>query len=230
MRIPGIVDVYQVGAEWVARSWPKVQNQPNSAAQLYWRKRFSDAKAEIKTWTGAYLKAWQNIECPPGKMWIDIAMHSILTDPTPFDPAIHPRTQTYKLYSGSFAVGLLHYNYLLWASAPDAPWWNFLKLPRPFLGHNWQTIMKWNDDGWICPNGKRPKKKWELTTTAKMMGFFMESGFRTTLGPGSWIAVDDCPEGLALVGMTFEPIPSGYKIRIPMWQPPVYLKPEPWPF
>ncbi len=45
MRIPGVVDVYQVGDEWVARSWPKVQNQPNSAAQLLWRKKFKDAHA-----------------------------------------------------------------------------------------------------------------------------------------------------------------------------------------
>ena len=166
MRIPGIVDVYQVGDEWVARSWPKVQNQPNSAAQLLWRQKFRDAKAKIKSFRGAYLRAWQEIECPPGKMWIDIAIHSFLMRPLHF--ADIPDVDNVKLECyfsvNGFDIGPNHWDYKYawcWNSAA----WTYQSVTYGMFttaGSKWDQVLQWVDLGWICPKGKRPKKHWKL--------------------------------------------------------------------
>ena len=199
MRIPGVVDVYQVGAEWVARSWPKVQNQPNSAAQLFWRKKFKDAHALIKTWTGAYMAAWQAIPCPKGKMWIDIAMTSLMHDPWYGDLYYDAWTSTAYLRHQTKSVWGLPEGYYLggeWPEATVIPGWSQGWIRHPSDN---RPCVKWDNHGFICPNGKRPKIKWVPSPTGKNI---------TCLG--SWhigyygrdwyfYKYEDCPEGLNFV-------------------------------
>ena len=195
MRIPGIVDVYQVGDEWVARSWPKVQNQPNSAAQLLWRKKFKDAHALIKTWTGAYMAAWQAIECPPGKMWIDIAMTSIMKKPINFEieQPVYNTSASLRYY----ATGdwFMPPGYYFGGKVPPyEPIWQFAGYP-PKQIHASGKRIKWNNNGWICPKGKRPKIKWFPALLGEQI--YTIAFYQRTTVKGTWYyaRITDCPNG-----------------------------------
>jgi len=167
MRIPGIVDVYQVGDEWIARSWPKQQNQPNSAAQLLWRKKFADAHYAVNSFRGTYLEKWKEIECPPGKCWIDVAIHSHLVFPGGFAAIPSQFGCKFEVYysKAGYYYWDHHFNY------PYAWFWNlnayyFMTTGASQMytrGSAWADVMQWNDMGYICPAGKRPRKCWVLT-------------------------------------------------------------------
>jgi len=227
MRIPGIVDVYQVGTDWVARSWPKVQNQPNSAAQLYWRKRFKDAHALIKSWTGNYMEAWQAIECPKGKMWIDIAMTSIMKQPNGFETI--PDAYTCQGSLRYYAKGdwFMPPGYYFGGQVPPYdPAWYLLSFPPRHVLPSGKRI-EWANNGWICPNGKRPKIKWFPILLGKQMTVAMN--YRRTTADGTWMysLIDDCPNGFVWTKLSiwnpFVPEEKTWSI----WGPPIKFLPTP---
>ena len=237
MRIPGIVDVYAVGNEWVARSWPKVQNQPNSAAQLLWRKKFKDAHALIKTWQGVYLEAWRAISLPPDKMWIDIAMHSILSNENTWPSTPTQEKIKFELYyepdiskvsPDIYGINWPE-NYCLIFNAAAQTYFQGPAAYVPKYGGDWQSSMLWSDLGWICPKGKRPKKKWSITPISEQnqpgssspvlidgewcrfrWQFFNHRGV-TEVGLLNWPDSPTQEKGYALVG------------------PPLHRKPKRWP-
>jgi len=202
MRIPGVVDVYQVGDEWVARSWPKVQNQPNSAAQLLWRQRFKDAHATIKTWTGAHMAAWQAMNCPTGKMWIDIAMTSIMKNPTLLSTIPGQYDYPGGLRVRTKDTSFMHPGYYFGGTAwLFNIWWSLLFDPPYHIAGSQENIT-WADCGWICPNGKRPKKKWVPSYT----GIRTKTGLPyTATGYGVtnyYVGLDPCPDGVLFCNIT----------------------------
>jgi len=227
MRIPGIVDVYQVGDEWVARSWPKVQNQPNSAAQLLWRKKFKDAHALIKTWTGAYMAAWQAIECPTGKMWIDIAMTSILSNEDDFAtvPAIYSTPHSLRYYATG--DGFMPPGYYFGGKIPPQDTIDFLHAWRPQQVHPPGGIIKWNNNGWICPNGKRPKIKWFPSLLGRSMP--IKHDYRRTTAKGTWwyILFDDCPDGFIWTGLRTWVVFATKEKKWDLFGPPIKFLPTP---
>jgi len=227
MRIPGIVDVYQVGDEWVARSWPKVANQPNSAAQLLWRKKFKDAHALIKTWTGAHLAAWQGIECPTGKMWIDIAMTSILRSSTSF-------LSVPLLYNGSGA--LYYYATGDWFMPPGyyfggktPPYDNgssFLNSFHHFTDSS-QSVIKWENNGLICAKGKRPKIKWMISYQG--ISFISVTGFfrGTIKGNFAYHLLPPCPDGVTFSFLRTWIDPVSKENMWSLYGPPIKFFPSP---
>ena len=226
MRIPGIVDVYQIGNEWIARSWPKSQNQPNSAAQLLWRKKFKDAHALIKTWTGTYLDAWRSIYCPPGKMWIDIAMHSIMLNPDNFDPVPSDLFSIAKLAYAPTGAGIWNTKYSLFAYYDSwvtqwPRWWI-----APARGTTWDNTMKWDNLGTICPKGKRPKIKWGLSIKDPTLYQPAYKWDWYGWGKTARALFFDFPDGAVIVGLEKIIDPVTGVTEYSLWQPPLYLKPE----
>ena len=225
MRIPGIVDVYQVGDEWVARSWPKVQNQPNSAAQLLWRKRFVDAKEIIKKWSGNYLDAWKGIEAPSGKMWIDIAMHSLLTLPVNQFPSTIIPPLNYTLYYAPGGFGACGANYMITREFADAEHQPEYYWVEARFGAKFKEALKWNDMGFECPSGKRPKKIWQLSYASKQVGWI--DGPPDWYPPGSYYyrLLENCPGGVTITQLVqYFPTDGGTK-RLSLFFPPIYCKP-----
>jgi len=224
MRIPGVVDVYAVGDNWVARSWPKQANQPNSAAQLLWRKKFKDAHALIKTFSGAYLRFWQAIECPPGKMWLDIAMTSIMRKPENFGEVVWPENVELRCY------------YPLWdhpgfwtAAAiagewPDGSPWYYHGGIMLRHGNCFKDVLKWNDIGWVCAKGKRPKKKWTLSYnaipvyTADLITWFNEPP------PAGWRFKDNYPSDSTSVDWRLIPPSATTQGGYCLFLPPISWK------
>ena len=227
MRIPGIVDVYQVGDKWVARSWPKVQNQPNSAAQLFWRKKFKDAHALIKTWTGAHMAAWQAIECPTGKMWIDIAMTSIMLKPADFAsvPALYYSDKSLRYYpTGDWFMPPGYY--FGGKIPPQDAVITFLNYPPQHI-HPPGGIIKWNNNGWICPKGKRPKIRWLPSLFGKPVT--IKWSYQRTTVKGTWwyVLIDDCPDGFIWTGLkTWLPLDETER-KWSIWGPPIKFLPTP---
>ena len=233
MRIPGVVEVYQVGDAWVARSWPKVQNQPNSAAQLLWRKKFRDAHKAVSSFRGTYLDAWRGIQCPPGKMWIDVAIHSHLMMPEQFDNIPTVSGCKFELYysaSGFDLIGLHFAQKYAWFFNENAKayytigygLWNT-------YGSTWPTVFKWADLGFICPNGKRPKKHWKLTYKYDNKG----TGVRVEAeisGQTCWILLyDNIPDGLTLLKMYGWPSAPETRADYALIYPPIFAPVRPWP-
>jgi len=233
MRIPGIVDVYQVGDEWVARSWPKVQNQPNSAAQLLWRKKFTDAKAIIHTFPPFYKRLWQAIECPPGKMWIDIALHCLLVAPGQFSQIPQGDQMKFVLYYSQTIPDGWMSQYCVWQNfnarmfLATGPGYNY------FNGSKWADIMKWNDMGWICPNGKRPKKRWQLVyrgTTPDYVG--TDSLYFGVWPNGQWVYRNfyaNCPTGITWAKLNYWSAGADYEADYALQMPPLYFPVHTWP-
>jgi len=233
MRIPGIVDVYQVGSEWVARSWPRPAKQPNSAAQLLWRQKFANAHAKVSSFTGAYLRSWKAIECPPGKMWIDVAIHSFLMLPGPFNNIPTQQNIKFELYYSASPPGDWLANYALYGNynalqyLADGPGYT------NNLASKWQDVLKWNDDGWICAKGKRPKKKWTLTNVQP----YAPTQWVDFPWIGVWPAGEQCIRWFwldASKGFTFLrnqkwPAGIGYDAGYSMCLPPIYCPVKPWP-
>ena len=232
MRIPGVVDVYQVGDEWVARSWPKVQNQPNSAAQLLWRKKFKDAHAVIKTWSGTYLDAWRAIKRPPGKMWIDIAMTSIMS-------GFLWSTEGWDAYNRSYT---LYYNPAGFPDIYGEPTCKYILMPYPLggffvspsparpprLGSNWDSVLKWNDLGFICSAGKRPKKRWSLSYESQPAAIWPGPRFPFITFGSNWTNIVDAPDGVTVTLIDrFTPIEDDKSFYV-MRYPPFYVKPTLW--
>jgi len=237
MRIPGVVDVYQVGDKWVARSWPKVQNQPNSAAQLLWRKKFKDAHAMVKNWQGVYMDSWQAIDCPPGKMWIDIALHSILTMPRAWN--VTPTQQDFKLelyrvddlstvqpdHLGQFWP----LNYCLFGNAAFQSYATAGIAWHQRYGSDFTSTLKWNDLGWICPEGKRPKKKWGLSYASEEAS---DGWGNMHLVDGEmcvfwWLYYDE--RGVAWERLYNFPATADKESNYALEGPPLYRKPIPFP-
>jgi len=230
MRIPGIVDVYQVGDEWVARSWPKVQNQPNSAAQLYWRKRFKDAHAVVKSMTGKCLDAWRNIQCPPGKMWIDIAIHSALLGTLDTAGPLSNINLNARLAYDPNGVPYYGTKYCLFAEqdswfGQSLRWWT-----PPAKGSNWPDTMKWNDLGWTCPKGKRPKIKWGLSIQDPTKYYVSYKWDYWGTNRTARRLVEEFPDGAVIIGLDkwIDPVTGQHEYSL--WQPPIYLQPEPPPW
>jgi len=228
MRIPGIVDVYQVGDEWVARSWPKVQNQPNSAAQLLWRKRFKDAHATIKNFQGYYLERWRAIKRPVGKMWIDIAMTSIMRDPLNFaDPPTMTGVKIVFYYSPTgYPVGGGQYR--LYCNTAGA---QFLWTVHGYsyrAGTSWDETLKWNDLGWICAKGKRPKKRWLLDYAGPKASVI---GTLSYLHNGLYyycFTFGDSPNGVTAVDTYKWTDPVTSERKYVLLTPPSYFPVTPW--
>ena len=229
MRIPGIVDVYQVGDQWIARSWPKVQNQPNSAAQLLWRKKFADAHAMIKSWSGAYLASWKAIQCPPGKMWIDIAMTSILKRKTYFDYEMGVTDAELGLYALPPANPFGDNTYAFSGRSLRPLCWQYINDPWFYLGANWPDVFKWNDLEWICAKGKRPKKKWSLSYVNNHID---GNGWQWQQPPYwcyAFATKADCSNGLSVSNLYtyFDPV-----TKETVWaliEPPLYFQAVAWP-
>lgn len=173
MRIPGIVDVYQVGDQWVARSWPKQANQPNSPAQLLWRQKFADAHKCISSFQGTFLNAWKGIECPPGKMWIDIAIHSYLVYPYLFSEIPSQKNCKFACYFSPNGFDIKTYHrgeqYGLWLNQEARQFWDTWIGKEWTPGSSWKDVYQWDNVGWICPKGKRPKIKWMLMLKRKQL-------------------------------------------------------------
>jgi len=229
MRIPGIVDVYQVGDAWVARSWPKVQNQPNSAAQLLWRKKFRDAHLLVKALTGVNLAAWQNIHCPPGKMWIDIAIRTAM---------IYPSVLSWPTVPDGVHIGLFEVDspnpgqrwkyFATWANADGTDSnFNFMIQPR-FYG-TWQKTMKWNDGGWLCARGKRPKKKWDLSfLSGQAATGDYQPGDKVPIAGSFWILGNEAVAGITTVHLVFKDATETEKSASFLAWPPMYSFLEQW--
>ena len=214
MRIPGIVDVYQVGTEWVARSWPKVQNQPNSAAQLLWRQKFRDAHSILKTFNGEYLRAYRAMPLPPGKMWIDVAIHSHLVSSSSFGTVNWPDSGWVELQYFDYGVIGPYYYYLIVFKEVYPPHWGIASTWEGYFGEKFEDIFKWNDQGWDCPKGKRPKKKWLLSLSGAPVGLFESGSFTSqTLAP------------LILVGHKYVTSATTGKNDYCLFIPPLYLIP-----
>ena len=228
MRIPGIVDVYQVGDQWVARSWPRPSNQPNSPAQLLWRQKFADAKAVIATFRGTYLDAWKAIECPPGKMWIDIAIRAFLMVPGGFHVNPIPPQWTPHFYKIDNPGPLQSWKYFLTYMPYDPmvapiPYW-----PGGYHGANWKAVLKWNDNGWLCAKGKRPKKKWDLSIEADHFALCDFENVTRWPDTNAAFAFGDMPDGITLTRVHRNPgtaTVQGYSVLL---DPPMYFKPEVW--
>ena len=229
MRIPGIVDVYQVGDQWIARSWPKPANQPNSALQLLWRKKFADAHHTVSAFRGQYLEAWKKIECPPGKMWIDIAITSLLKTPDLFPAFMSFWNTTITLYHAKNLFPWPEAEYFLVADLSVAEWMPYLIHAWPRRGSKWQDVMRWDDTGWICEKGKRPKKKWTLSYSDNAT-FIDTYNWDDTVNPPYWtLPVKDCPEGLTFVALYKYPATETTEAGWSLLFPPIYLSPQPWP-
>ena len=227
MRIPGIVDVYQVGKDWVARSWPKVQNQPNSAAQLLWRKKFKDAHTLIKTWTGAYMVAWQAIECPTGKMWIDIAMTSILTNLYWFSsvPPLYSCSASLRYYKDG--DWFMPPGYYFGGKIPPSEPIGYFESHPPHHVHPPGGIIKWNNKGWICPTGKRPKIKWFPSLFGPLIKIIHSYQRTTVKGTWHYLLLDDCPNGCIWSGLETW-IPAGKtENKWVIYGPPIKFLPTP---
>ena len=229
MRIPGVVDVYQVGDEWVARSWPKVQNQPNSAAQLLWRKRFKDAKAKISSFRGLYLEAWQAVPCPTGKMWIDIAMTSIMKLPGSFGNVAWPNDLRFVL---SVPQSTRPWGWALHTRCPSNQafanamiWWLYGLQKLSKL----ETCLKWNNAGFICSKGKRPKIKWKpsIDATPEQNVTVYSTNFYLSWPP--FLLISPCPDGLTIMKLHKNLGPPDTTIDWSLTMPPVKLTPEAWP-
>lgn len=229
MRIPGIVDVYRVGEDWIARSWPRVQNQPNSAAQLYWRAKFRDAHALIKTWTGVYMKSWRAIHCPPGKMWLDVAMTSVMTFPGGFTRIPTQQNMKYELYFSASPPPDWEAGYCLFRNHnarmyfADGPGYS------QFDGAKWKEAMRWDDLGWICAAGKRPKKRWGLSYDAKSV---------SSVGSGSgwingqfcdWYFFENIVTGIFAAKLLRWPKTETEELKWALQLPPVYAPVKLWP-
>ena len=229
MRIPGIVDVYQVGDEWVARSWPKVANQPNSAAQLLWRKKFKDAHLKIKSLTGPFLDAWRAIECPPGKMWIDIAMRTLMRYPVAFNVPVLP----VGIHLGLFEIenpspGQKWKYFATWAYA-DGTDFPYNYMIQPFLYPSWDKALKWNDNGLICAKGKRPKRKWDLSyATVKAPVASYQTGDKMPASRVYWILANDAAVGITTVWIVFDAATASKKASSYLIFPPMYSTVEKW--
>jgi len=226
MRIPGIVDTYMVGNEWVARSWPKEQNQPNSPAQLLWRKKFKDAHAMIKSWSGPYVASWRAMECPVGKMWIDIAMTSIMRAPTHFFLNRSMNGVKWTMYVPFNDYYLLDYPMAIFGN--NAAYLDWLEgYGMDYLpGETWQDVLKWNDLGMICPKGKRPKKKWGLTYAAAHLAAVGAEVIQVDGLDCVLFVFNFAPKGMVLLDNYIYPGSPGVD---PFWSldmPPLYLKPK----
>ena len=228
MRIPGIIDVYQVGNEWIARSWPKVQNQPNSALQLLWRKKFKDAHATIKKFQGLYKAAYTAIQCPVGKMWIDIAMTSIMKTGTWWTPRLYAWHEDYVLYFApdGFPGSTCRYLLLPRPLGGSFPFNVFNYLPRH--GTTWADTMKWNDEGIICPKGKRPKKRWGLSFTGNPVERWIGDEYPYPPFGTSTLFIKDAPNGITVVSLHLQPVIEGDQEGWALVYPPVYVEPTLW--
>ncbi|MCG2681310.1 MAG: hypothetical protein L6455_15275 [Kiritimatiellae bacterium] len=230
MRIPGIVDVYRVGNEWVARSWPKPAHQPNSAEQLLWRQKFTDAHAVLKLFGGSYLSAWRLIECPPGKMWIDIAMTSAMGQPDLFFPDMIAGEPDYRLYHYSNPLTYPFNKYRL-ICISSIPWF---PLTDPYLnvahGSLFSDVMKWNDCGYICPKGKRPKIRWvpsfkQIRVASAATSYVTDVSKPYTI---SWY--DEFESGMSISSLATWPDPTSEHKRWALTIPPIYVRQQPWTF
>jgi len=221
--------VYQVGDQWVARSWPRQANQPNSAAQLLWRQNFTDAHALIKKFSGEYLKAWRAIECPPEKCWIDIAITSALQLPSYWVNQWWTAKTTHVLYYAPnyFPGTSIRYIYVIYFPVvvpPINPYWF-----QPVYGSTWQTTMKWNDLGLICSAGKRPKKLWAPSVISPIVYNLSGGGSYPPPGNRYYAYLQECPNGVTAVSVRrwLDPV-SGEK-KWSLVQPPIFCKPTLWP-
>ena len=233
MRIPGVVDVYQVGDQWVARSWPKVQNQPNSAAQLLWRKKFKDAHAIAKDFPPRYKRSWEAIESPSGKMWLDIALHCLLVAPTHFSQIPQGDQMKMELYYAPNKPDDWMTNWCVWINYAGLLYMSTGPGYSCHYGSTFKDVLKWNDLGWICPNGKRPKKKWQLRWTenyAPLIGADFpyigewpngESTMRNWFLP--------CPNGISWSKLLSWSAGPGYEADYALQMPPLHFPVKPWP-
>ena len=226
MRIPGVVDVYQVGDEWVARSWPKVQNQPNSAAQLLWRKKFKDAHAMIKTWRGMYLDAWRAIYRPPGKMWLDIAMTSIMKRPGDFRSDLSVGNVVFTLSYGTWPTPFGDSHYRLNANAAASVFLFDLGGFALRHGASWKDVLAWTDAGWICPKGKRPKKKWLLNYASKGVVAWKVDWPWDNAWQFTNFYCEDCPGGITLTWLAEWTAGDPPEKNWSLSTPPIYNVPQ----
>jgi len=237
MRIPGIVDVYQIGDQWVARSWPKVANQPNSAAQLLWRKKFKDAHNLLHTWTGEYLDCWRAVSAPSGKMWIDIAVHSLLVGTPNYTPThTIPEMSMHLYYEPDLSLvspdpyGVTwRENYCLVMNFAAATLFTSREWNQGRYGSSFDEVLKWNDLGYICPKGKRPRKHWGLSFSSPPIVWVF--GQYVWIGGELWLFYFNNYDarGMALLRLDqiIDPITNYHDYAL--LTSPLYRKPEPWP-
>lgn len=240
MRIPGIVDVYQRRDQWFARSWPRPARQPDSADQLYWRERYRTSQAIVSSFRGAYLDAWRAIRCPPNKCWIDVARSCVLKRPDLFTNVNWPTAVRFRLYHDKDNFPYTNITSLLAGEYSDGSLWNFGAAPTMQYGSSWNSVLRWDDDGWLCPKGKRPKKKWKLSLISTPPNPADPPGSLTPYVIGS-IPVEDrpmpgalywmgrCPTGLTVVGLTEYAHPVTSLPEWCLWLPPIFCPNVEWP-
>lgn len=161
MRVRDVVDVYQVGNQWIARSWPRPARQPNSPLQLLWRAKFTAAHALLSRFTGQYLTAWRSISCPPDRCWIDVAMRSILCSPSGIlyvnQPDYTPTALVFDAGNPDFPLKIRFTKVVAPSDTVDIAYHWFLNYPL----NSFDNLVRWDEAGWICSKGKRPKKRYK---------------------------------------------------------------------
>lgn len=237
MRIPGIVDVYQVGNQWIARSWPHPARQPNSALQLFWRQKFRAAHAKLKEFRGWYLDAYRGITCPPGKCWIDVAINSILNSLWDYPSGMINNSEAITLYYRATPF-------------PGWPPWGpayanrfkfcVIQVPVvridytgiPYLKYHsadrWDQVFSWFNDGVICPKGKRERIRWGLYYKTPEIPVIAQMLVTDRTVPYWIIFFDDLTAPLCMSFLDRFEYPSGTPKKNNLWMPPVFLGQQAW--
>jgi len=97
----GIVDVYQVNGQTIARKWPKRPVQPNTPAQVAARVAFAATSAYCASQAPEVSAAWRASRSWTGRSWLDIWRSCVYplaaTGPIPETPVIK---RYWRVWSG----------------------------------------------------------------------------------------------------------------------------------
>jgi len=166
----------------------------------------------------------------PGKMWLDIAMTSVMNLPGPFNPVYWSAKINHSLFYAPDGIQETGRKWLLCsygATYWDSPPYNFLDARH---GASWKSVYEWNDIGWICPNGKRPKKKWLLSYAGNPVETFGDPLTHPVGWACYWTFVEPCPDGVGITKFYSLPFVGPGDKTFSLLIPPFYCTPEPWPF
>ena len=157
VTLHGVVDVYKMNGQRVARKWPVKAKQPRTAKQLaHWAK----VRAINKFWHDApgWWTSWMKSFNPPkGYSWYDMAMIALWTNDTIRYVGVSPDGPPYK---GAWNWADAEHTQKKWGiSIPADPAYDgmhYFMLTRENTSGHVEPI-KWTHVGWKCYRGKKRK-------------------------------------------------------------------------
>jgi len=157
-------------------------------------------------------------------MWIDIAMTSIMTYPGLFTDVTWPETVKWSATIINplppFETWLGRINGIM----PNGTFWKYSGAAVAYAGTAFDEVVKWNDVGWICAKGKRPKKKWTPELKAVKMFVSDMIAYDNIPPPPAYHWKNGYPNNVTTIGLRKYPSAPLTSEGWCFYLPPMYWK------